>query len=115
MSLDTARTSVYATSLQIRLRSPVFWKILMTYLRRLRYSAFVDISNMLTGLRSQLEQINEAIRVLERLGANTGKRRGRPPSWMAEMNAPKRRGRPLGSKNKPKASSPKASSKEDRG
>jgi hypothetical protein len=34
-----------------------------------------------------------------------GKRRGRPPAWMAaaQDNAPKRRGRPAGSKNKPKA------------
>jgi hypothetical protein len=57
----------------------------------------------------QLEQINEAIRALERLGAGSGKRRGRPPAWLAEVSAPKKRGRPPGSKNKPKPG------KEDRG
>jgi len=57
---------------------------------------------MLGALRSELEQINEAIRVVERLAAGAGKRRGRPPAWMAAASAPKKRGRPPGSKNKPK-------------
>jgi len=38
---------------------------------------------------------------LERLPSGRGKRRGRPPAWMAVVK--KRRGRPPGSKNKSKA------------
>lgn len=54
---------------------------------------------MLAELRTEREQLIEAIAVLERLAAGREKRRGRPPAWMAEV---KRRGRPPGSKNKPK-------------
>lgn len=54
---------------------------------------------MLADLRTERDQITEAILVLERLTAGQGKRRGRPPKWMTEV---KRRGRPKGSKNKPK-------------
>jgi hypothetical protein len=59
----------------------------------------MDILKMLADLRAEREQIAEAIFVLERLARGRGKRRGRPPKWMTGM---KRRGRPLGSKNKPK-------------
>jgi hypothetical protein len=54
---------------------------------------------MLAELRSDREQIEEAIMTLERLARGRGKRRGRPPAWMSQT---KRRGRPPGSKNKPK-------------
>ena len=54
---------------------------------------------MLLELRQEREQIEEAIMTLERLAAGRGRRRGRPPAW---MTAVKRRGRPPGSKNKPK-------------
>jgi hypothetical protein len=54
---------------------------------------------MLAELRAERDQLDEAILVLERLGAGRGKRRGRPPAWMTLV---KRRGRPPGSKNKPK-------------
>jgi hypothetical protein len=60
----------------------------------------MDTNKMLAELRAERDQLNEAIRVLERLAAGSGKRRGRPPKWMAAV---KRRGRPPGSKNKPKA------------
>ena len=50
---------------------------------------------MLAELRTEREQISEAIDVLQRLAAGQGKRRGRPPKWMAEVM---RRGRPKGSK-----------------
>jgi hypothetical protein len=60
----------------------------------------MDIANMLAELRTERDQIEEAILVLERMATGRGgKRRGRPPAW---MSAVKRRGRPLGSKNKPK-------------
>ena len=59
----------------------------------------MDINKMLAALRSECQQIEEAILVLERLARGQGRRRGRPPGWMTQ---PKRRGRPPGSKNKPK-------------
>jgi AT-hook transcription factor len=59
----------------------------------------MDINRMLSDLRTERDQIAEAIIVLERLSLGQGKRRGRPPKWMTQV---KRRGRPKGSKNKPK-------------
>ena len=59
----------------------------------------MDVLKMLTDLRQEREQIEEAIMTLERLARGRGKRRGRPPAWLAAL---KRRGRPPGSKNKPK-------------
>jgi hypothetical protein len=62
----------------------------------------VDILKMLAELRAEREQVEEAIIVLERMARGRGRRRERPPKWMTGM---KRRGRPPGSKNKPKQSS----------
>ena len=59
----------------------------------------MDVTKMLTELRQEREQIEEAIMTLERLARGRGRRRGRPPAWMAAI---KRRGRPPGSKNKTK-------------
>ena len=56
---------------------------------------------MLAELRLEREQVEEAILTLERLAQGRGRRRGRPPMWMTQI---KRRGRPAGSKNKPKDS-----------
>jgi hypothetical protein len=65
----------------------------------------MDVAKILVELRQEREQIEEAILSLERLARGRGRRRGRPPSWMAEITA-KRRGRPPGSKNKaPKSAS----------
>jgi hypothetical protein len=67
----------------------------------LRYPSDMDILKMLSDLRQEREQIGEAIIALERLAQGQGKRRGRPPAWMVVLrDAPKRRGRPLGSKNR---------------
>jgi len=60
----------------------------------------MDVSKILAELREERAQIEEAILSLERLAQGRGKRRGRPPSWLADPAAPKRRGRPPGSKNK---------------
>jgi len=65
----------------------------------------MDVTKMLADLRQEREQLEEAILSLERLAMGRGKRRGRPPSWMTET---KKRGRPLGSKNK---TTPHAASK----
>jgi hypothetical protein len=59
----------------------------------------MDILKMLSELRSERGQIEDAIVVLERLARGHGKRRGRPPKWMAQTHsrpashpeAPKRR------------------------
>ena len=67
----------------------------------------MNITSMLAELRQERAQIEEAILSLERLVAGRGKRRGRPPAWMAaakEARVPKRRGRPPGTRNAPKES-----------
>jgi hypothetical protein len=70
----------------------------------------MDVSKILTELRDERQQIEEAIVSLERLARGRGKRRGRPPSWLSEMTAPavKKRGRPPGSKNKTVPAEPTA-------
>jgi hypothetical protein len=60
----------------------------------------MDVAKILGELREERQQLEEAILSLERLARGRGRRRGRPPAWMAEITA-KRRGRPPGSKNKP--------------
>lgn len=60
----------------------------------------MDVLKMLAELRQERAHVEEAIVVLERLALGHGKRRGRPPAWMASATAPKRRGRPPGIKNK---------------
>ncbi len=57
----------------------------------------MDVTKILGELRQEREQIEEAIISLERLARGRGRRRGRPPAWLAIA---KKRGRPLGSKNK---------------
>lgn len=66
----------------------------------------MDVTKMLAELRQEREQIEEAIMSLERLARGRGKRRGRPPAWMA--SPPKKRGRPPGSKNKAATKTPAA-------
>ena len=67
----------------------------------------MDVNKMLADLRQEREQIEEAIVTLERLAMGRGRRRGRPPAWLSRVEAPKRRGRPPGSKNKAGGGSPK--------
>ena len=69
----------------------------------------MDITKILEELRREHQQLGEAILSLERLAAG-GKRRGRPPAWLAAAQqtpvAPRGPGRPAGSKNrKPKKKS----------
>jgi|HubBroStandDraft_6_1064221.scaffolds.fasta_scaffold247016_3 hypothetical protein len=59
----------------------------------------MDITKMLAELKAEREGIEQAIVVLERIASGGGERRGRPPAWTKTI---KRRGRPKGSKNKPK-------------
>ena len=48
----------------------------------------MDIQGMIASLRLELNQIDEAILNLERLAIGGGKRRGRPPKWMATAKMP---------------------------
>jgi hypothetical protein len=45
----------------------------------------MDISKMLDELRQERAAVEEAILTLERLAQGQGRRRGRPPAWMAEL------------------------------
>ena len=47
----------------------------------------MDILKMLVELREERAQIETAIMTIERLAAGHGKRRGRPPAWMAASQA----------------------------
>lgn len=65
----------------------------------------MDINKILTELKSERQQIEQAILVLQGL-AQGQRRRGRKPAWMKqamEAEPKKRRGRPPGSQNKPRA------------
>jgi hypothetical protein len=44
--------------------------------------AAMDITKMLADLRTERENIEQAIIVLERIGRGQGERRGRPPKWI---------------------------------
>jgi len=72
------------------------------------YALQVNVNQMLEELRLDQAHIQEAIMALERLASGRGKRRGRPPAWLAAtkaagvQNLPKKRGRPPRSKNEPK-------------
>jgi hypothetical protein len=59
----------------------------------------MDVAKIVAELKAEREQIEEAIASLERLAQGRVRGPGQPPNWMAEA-APKRRGRPPGSKNK---------------
>ncbi len=63
----------------------------------------MDVTKILAELRQERIQLEEAILSLERLARGRGRRRGRPPAWLAEQ--PRKRGRPPGSKNKSAAKS----------
>jgi hypothetical protein len=57
---------------------------------------------MIAHLREERDLIAQAIFTLERIARGGARRRGRPPKWLASA-APKRRGRPSGSKMSPAA------------
>jgi hypothetical protein len=64
----------------------------------------VDITKILEELRQERDQLSQAILSVERLALGGAKRRGRPPAWMTSAKSSelpvKKRGRPVGSKNK---------------
>lgn len=60
----------------------------------------MDLGKYIQEVETEISNLNEVLLVFRRLAAGQGKRRGRPPAWMSQVNQPKRRGRPPGSKNK---------------
>ena len=54
----------------------------------------MDVNKILFELREERQQIEEAIISLERLARTRGRRRGRPPAWLAAATAKRGRGRP---------------------
>jgi len=50
----------------------------------------MDVDKMLADLRQQLLLLDQAIQVLERLGASQPRRRSRPPKWLTDKRAEKR-------------------------
>jgi len=74
----------------------------------------MNLTNMLSELRSELQQIDEAILVLLRLAGGGAKRRGRPPKWMS--STPDARGidaTPVRRKRKPFSAETKKKMGED--
>jgi hypothetical protein len=57
----------------------------------------MDIKKMIAQMQEERALIDQAILTLERIARGGGKRRGRPPKWLASA-APKGRGRPPGTK-----------------
>jgi hypothetical protein len=43
----------------------------------------MELTKMIAELRSERAAIDDAVAVLERLARSQGKRRGRPPAWLA--------------------------------
>ena len=73
----------------------------------------MDLEAILKQLREERDQLEVSILAMERLQIGQGKRRGRPPAWLSAIKqsgiklaasnkagAPKKRGRPKGSKKK---------------
>ena len=79
----------------------------------------MDITKILEELKREHQQLGEAILSLERLAAG-GKRRGRPPAWLAAAQQsqpvavaePRGPGRPSGSKNAKAAKKKKSAAAE---
>ena len=65
-----------------------------------RYPASMDIVKAVVQLRHDLAEIDKAILALEELARGWGKRRGRPPAWMADPAAPEPPSRPRKGKRK---------------
>ncbi len=49
----------------------------------------MNVTAMISGLRRELEDIDQAIHSLEKFALCGRKRRGRPPGWKAAMVGPK--------------------------
>ena len=47
----------------------------------------MDVNALLAQLRTEREMLEEAILALERLARGGGKRRGRPPKWLLDVQS----------------------------
>jgi len=45
----------------------------------------MDLHRMITELQAERQRLDDAIAALERLSSRTAARRGRPPSWLKEI------------------------------
>jgi hypothetical protein len=63
----------------------------------------MDLTAIIKELVDERDLVDSAILSIEKIAAQRGKRRGRPPAWMKLLSAPasgkKKRGRPPGKKN----------------
>lgn len=50
----------------------------------------MDLQKTITQLTEERDCLNEAIECLQRLASGRGRRRGRPPEWMRELDKKKR-------------------------
>jgi hypothetical protein len=48
----------------------------------------MDITGILSELRTELKATEEAIMAVERFARGSGKRRGRPPKWISAIKEP---------------------------
>lgn len=67
-----------------------------------------DLDKAIAELREEFERIQDALAALERLAAG-GKRRGRPPKWLARVRASAPDPKPAAKKQAAKASGADAS------
>ncbi len=50
----------------------------------------MDVNHMIAELRSEREALTAAISVLENIAQSRGRRRGRPPAWLAALSPKKK-------------------------
>lgn len=63
----------------------------------------MNITQMLDDLQAERTRLDELIVAAQRYAAGATRRRGRPPAWLSSVIDKPRRGRPPGSRNKPKS------------
>jgi hypothetical protein len=54
----------------------------------------MDVNQMILDLRAERDALTAAMAVLEGIALSRGKRRGRPPAWLASLPAAKKEDRP---------------------
>jgi hypothetical protein len=65
----------------------------------------MDLTTIIKELMDERELVERAILSVEKIAAQRGKRRGRPPAWMALLankTTARKRGRPAGKKGRAK-------------
>ena len=52
----------------------------------------MDVNQMIAELRAEREALTAAMAVLERIAQSRGRRRGRPPAWLASITGKRSQG-----------------------